>query len=196
MTGYALDTKLTNVCLTSLIAVESPTFIAAHRTLVSSHQTISLSVAICQRPRVETTSNQRTRIGLNQEFRPFRGQPWQGRDDFCVFNCLASPPSKTDAGRCCSTREMNPLVHQMTTARKRQSFCKLNTFYHMNQGRNPETVEKRNGDGPCTRACFMAQVSTFVMPQKHKRSILSRYEVVGPQAICLESRKVCACVRL
>jgi hypothetical protein len=31
------------------------------------------------------------------------------------------------------------------------------------------------------------------MPQRLKRSILSRYEVMGPQVICLEPCKVCVC---
>jgi hypothetical protein len=39
-------------------------------------------------------------------------------------------------------------------------------------------------------------LSTFVTPQKLKRSILSRYEVMGPQVTCLEPRKVRVCVRL
>ena len=32
----------------------------------------------------------------------------------------------------------------------------------------------------------MFHISTFVTPQKLKRSLLSRYDVMGPQVICLE----------
>jgi hypothetical protein len=56
MTEYALDSRLTGVCLTGLITVESRTYIAARRMQVrSQHTTVPVLVAGHQKLRVETS---------------------------------------------------------------------------------------------------------------------------------------------